>query len=432
MAPDLRPDLSAAAARRLPLWSAAALALALLTAPLVPAPVAANPFAPALIVNDRAITRYEIDQRTRFLTLLRAAPNPAAEAEKTLIEDRLRLQEANRLGLKASPEQVQAGMEEFASRANMSADQFIEALGQSGVEVQAFRDFVAAGVVWREVVRQKYAGKVQISEADVDKELARAPAAMTGARVLISELIIPAPPGQEDAVMARAQRLSSSLSGEAAFAAAARSSSAAQSRGQGGRLDWMEVENLPPQIRSVLLGLAPGQVSAPVAVPGAVALFLMRSLDEGRPVGDRAQTLDYAQLVVPGGPEEAARLRADALSCDNLYPIARRIGAGALTRQTLPQTQIPGDVALDLARLDDNESAITARGGQTVLLMLCARRAILPAAPPATAGAPGSDAAPAATPDRDAARAEVMNRRLTNFADRDLAKLRAEAIIIRP
>lgn len=422
--------------RRLALGASCAALLALGT--LAPVGAGAGPFDPAVIVNDRIITQYEVDQRVRFLTLLRAAADPAKEAEKSLIEDRLRLDEAARLGITASDEQILAGMDEFASRANMNADQFVQALGGGGVERQAFRDFVTAGLVWREVIRQKYAGKVEVTDADVDKEMARAPGTMAGARVLLSELIIPAPPGREAAAMEKARALAGKLRGEAAFAAAARSQSASGSRARGGKLDWMPVENLPPALRQIVLGLAPGEVSAPYQVDGAVAIFLMRDLDEGASVGKQSQALDYATMVVPAGTEAAAAIRARANSCDDLYPVARKSGT-AVTRQTQPQSQIGGGIALELARLDAGEAAITtSAAGQAMLVMLCARDAILPEAPatpvaPAEAAAEGGAPADAAAgPDRDAIRSEILNRRLTGFADRDLAKLRAEAVIVRP
>ena len=103
-------------------------------------------FAPRLYVNDRAISNFEVQQRTLFLTLLRAPGDLDAEAIKGLIEDRLRGSVAKQLGLTLSAEAVIAGMNEFASRANLTGDQFVEALGQAGVAPETFRDFVSAGL----------------------------------------------------------------------------------------------------------------------------------------------------------------------------------------------------------------------------------------------------------------------------------------------
>ena len=197
--------------------AAAVLVSLALGAPLL----AQDMFAPRIYVNDRAITNYEVAQRALFLRVLRAPGNPEEEALKALTEDRLRQTEAERLGLKVSEQELTAGMTEFASRANLTAEEFAGELGKAGIAPETFRDFVSAGILWRQVVRARFLGQVPISEADVDRalEAATRPKAL---QVLVSELVIPAPPGQEDAAMAQAQDLSDTLSGEGAFAAAAR------------------------------------------------------------------------------------------------------------------------------------------------------------------------------------------------------------------
>lgn len=133
-----------------------------------------NLFAPRVYVNNRAITEYELSQRIQFMRLLRAPGNIEEFALKNLIEDRLRLATAEGFGIKATPEQIQTGMEEFAGRANLTADQLVAALAQAGVEQQTLRDFVAAGMVWREVVRGKFGAKAIVSEAEIDRAIAGA------------------------------------------------------------------------------------------------------------------------------------------------------------------------------------------------------------------------------------------------------------------
>ena len=50
-----------------------------------------NLFAPAITVNDKSITHYEISQRETLLKALKAPGNPVEVARKQLIEDRLKL-----------------------------------------------------------------------------------------------------------------------------------------------------------------------------------------------------------------------------------------------------------------------------------------------------------------------------------------------------
>ncbi len=187
------------------------------------APVAAqNLFEPVVYVNDGAITRYEIDQRIRFMRLIGAPSVDSQTVEDALIDDRLRMQAARSLGIEVTDEGLQAGLEEFAGRARMSAAEFTAALERAGVEPQTYRDFVRAGVAWRGVIRQRLLPRINISDAEVDQEMKRQIETPIIQRVLMSELILPAPPGQEQAVMAQARAIAGSSPNEAQFADAAR------------------------------------------------------------------------------------------------------------------------------------------------------------------------------------------------------------------
>lgn len=380
------------------------------------APVLAQDlFAPRIYVNDRAITNYEVEQRALFLRVLRAPGNPEDEALKALIEDRLRQTEAERLDMKVAEKDLTAGMSEFASRANLTVDQFATELGKAGIAPETFRDFVAAGVLWRQVVRAKFLGQVPISEADVDKalEAATRPKAL---QVLVSELVIPAPPGQEDAAMAQAQELSDSLSGEGAFASAARSYSAAPTAGAGGRLDWLPLANLPPAIGQKVLALDPGEVSDPVAVPGAVVLFLLRDVAEDKTAEPISVSVDWVEFLVPDDAAEIARLRARADDCAMLMGEAKDLPEDRMLRTKAGMGEVPGDVALELAKLDLNETSVAlTRGGYRRMLMLCGREPVLEP-----------------MPTRDQVREQVINQKLEGMAEGYMEELRSAAIIREP
>lgn len=287
--------------------------------------------------------------------------------------------------------------------------------------METFRDFVAAGLAWRSVVRARFGGRVTISEADVDRALAQAAQGEAATRVLLSELIIPTE-RDPDGAAALADRLSRDIRTFEGFAAAAREYSASGSRERGGRIDWMPLSNLPPAIRPLILTLGPGEVSEPVPIPNAIALFQLRALEEGEAV-PVAQSIDYAEFLIPGGQApaaraEAARVRARVDGCDDLYAVAKGLPPERLLRETRPQGQIPADVALELSRLDPGESSTALmRGNALVFLMLCARTPL---------------AEDAEAPTRDEVRTRLLNERLNGYSENYLAELRADAIIRTP
>ena len=168
----------------------------------------AQGFGPAIKVNDQVVTKYELDQRIRMLRLFRTQGDVNQLAEDQLIEDRLRLQAARDLGIAASDEELQAGMEEFAGRANLTAEQFMTALGRGGVAPESFRDFVRAGVSWRGVVQARFGSRVNVTEQEIDRAIATGGASGSALQVLMSEVFLPLTPGEEEETRELAARIS--------------------------------------------------------------------------------------------------------------------------------------------------------------------------------------------------------------------------------
>jgi peptidyl-prolyl cis-trans isomerase SurA len=404
--------------KRLATLTAIGLVLSPVLGPVL-GPVAAiaqeNLFAPRLIVNDRAITNYELQQRIQFLKLLRAPGDAEEAAMDALIEDRLRLQAAEAEGIEVTEEQLVAGLTEFAGRANLSAEEFTAAIGEVGVAPETFRDFVEAGIVWREVVRKRYADSARPTPAEIDRAIANMNRT-AAVRVLLSEIIIPAEPGREAEALDFARQLQSQISSEGGFAAAAREYSASPSGQRGGGIDWLPLANLPPALGPLVLTLSPGQVSDPLPLPNAVAIFQLRAIEETSEPAPNGVEVDYASIALPNDADAlqtAARLTAETDSCDDLYTAAKGV---PIQRETMPMGQVPQDVGLELARLDPGETSATlVNGAARRFLMLCSRTPVMD--PP---------------PSRNDIGQQLLNQKLAGLADGYLADLRANAIIRQP
>lgn len=391
------------------------LLLALALAAALPGAAAAQGrFGPVIRVNDKAITQYEIEQRILLLRALGAPGDLASEARERLIDERLQIQAAEELGIEATEAELQAGIEEYARRANTDAETFVSVILRNGVSEQTFRDFVKAGVLWREVARTRFAPRSQVSEDEVDRALALA-GTSGGARVLVSEIILPARnPEELAAAEARAEEVSRIRSFEG-FAAAARSYSAASSAAQGGRIEWLSLSQLPPPLQAEFLTLPPGGVTEPLRVPNAIAIFQLRALEELPPERPATVAVEYAAFLLPGGgAAEADDVAGEVDTCDDLYGVAQGLPEERLLRETLPPAEIPADIALELAKLDENEvSTALTRGGTRLVLMLC-----------------GRTTETAETLDRGAVRSQLANQRAAAYADAYLSELRADAVIV--
>jgi peptidyl-prolyl cis-trans isomerase SurA len=379
-----------------------------------------NLFAPAAQVNDAVVTEFEVQQRQRFLQLLNAPGSDRQGALDSLIDDRLRIVEVRRFGLEITEEGLREGLTEFASRANLSAEEFTKALAQQGVDAETFRDFVSNSLSWRELVRARYARSATVSDAEIDAALGTSASGSQGIRVLLSEIIIPAPPPRAAQVMALAERIAQSQS-EAEFSRYAGQYSATASRGRGGRMPWTPIEKLPPSLVPILLALGPGEVTQPLPIPNAVALFQLRGIEETGAPSQTYSEIEYAAYYIAGGRSEAAlaaaaKVRARVDTCDDLYGVAQGQPESVLDRGAKAPGDIPQDIAIELAKLDPGESstALTRANGETlVFLMLCKRTA-----------------AANAEVSREDVISAIRQRKLQGYADNLMAQLRADARII--
>lgn len=392
-------------------------------ATLIAAPVAAqqNLFAPRVIVNDRVITNFEIQQRRSFLALLGATGDLDAEAEARLIEERLQLDVAARMGIDPTAEQIRAGMEEFAGRADLSADELVEILNDVGIATETFVDFVRAGVVWREVVRARFGPpRTSITEAEIDRALALMN--QTGpVRARVGEIVLQATPDTEEEVLALAQRIQGMRS-EGAFAAAAREHSIAESAAEGGNIGWIPVVNLPGGVLPILMQLPTGGVTPPIPLgEGRVALYQMRGVQEAAQITPASTSIDYMQVLIPGGRSEralseAAGLAARADTCNDVFGLTRNLPEDRVIRTTSALAEVPNDIAMELARLDPGEvSTGLTRGDALVFLMLCHRRVFTDV-----------------EPSREGVRQQLISQRVSQRADLYLQELRADAFIRYP
>ncbi|MEM8843163.1 MAG: peptidylprolyl isomerase [Pseudomonadota bacterium] len=398
-------------------WRATVLAFAL-GAIAAPVAVGQSLFSPAIRVNQDIVTWYELQQRQQFLELLGVPGSSEDEVREALIEDRLRKQAMREAGIQAAPEDIQTGIDEFASRGNLSSEEFLQLLNDAGVSRETVRDFVADQLSWRDYVSARFLSQARPTEDEINRALGQGGGG--GLQVLLSEIIIPVTPQTAAQAEALAQEIAL-LPDQESFSSAATQYSAAATRDDGGRLDWLSINNLPPALQPVILSLKNGEITSPLSLPNAVALFQMRGIREVAAGAPSFSEIDYAIYYLPGGRSadtlaDAAKLREEIDTCDDLYGIAKDQPPEVLERIAAKPSEIPRDVALELAKLDPNEvsTALTRNNGQTlVFLMLCNRTRDL---------------------GEDTTRVDVANaltqQRLQAFADSLLEQLRADAVII--
>jgi peptidyl-prolyl cis-trans isomerase SurA len=231
----------------------------------------------------------------------------------------------------------------------------------------------------------------------------------------LTEIVLPAGSAEElNNARQTAERLGR-ISSTADFSEQARRLSVAQSRVNGGRLEWANLSDLPDGLRPIISGLRPGQITTPLEVQNAIVLFQLRDVAETTAQSPEISAIEYAHLKGPADAVKAATQMAD--TCDDFYGAAKDNPSLTLTIRSESPDQMSQDLSLRLMGLDKNEidemPAAAAAGDHAEIVMLCARvYAAL----------------------EDVSRGQVADNlrsaRISSLADGFLAELRASADIV--
>jgi len=116
-------------------------------------------FSPARKVNDRIITNYDVAQRVAFLELLNTgAADMRQEALTRLTEEAVQQEYARRQGIRVTSDEVAEGMAEFAARVELSVEEVLGVMRESGIDAETFQQFVTVGLLWRKGAEREFPG----------------------------------------------------------------------------------------------------------------------------------------------------------------------------------------------------------------------------------------------------------------------------------
>ncbi|MEM9634688.1 MAG: peptidylprolyl isomerase [Pseudomonadota bacterium] len=122
-----------------------------------------------VIVNDTPITDYDISQRSRLITMTQRKSGAAAkrQAEEELIDDQIKLAEAERVGVEISQSEVDGAYNNIARNVKMSPSQLSKALRSGGVKPETLKARLKAQLAWNQVLRRRFSGRIEVNESDI-------------------------------------------------------------------------------------------------------------------------------------------------------------------------------------------------------------------------------------------------------------------------
>ncbi len=101
-------------------------------------------------------------------------PRLKKDAKEELIEERLKVQEAKRLGIEITDDDVKSMMRALAERNKMTYDQFVQHLKGMAIEVSTMNERLRAQRAWRDLIGRRYGGQISVTQRDIDRVLSTA------------------------------------------------------------------------------------------------------------------------------------------------------------------------------------------------------------------------------------------------------------------
>jgi peptidyl-prolyl cis-trans isomerase SurA len=147
-------------------------------------------------VNGEPITARDVEQRMRVSALLFRQPLSRPAAVQELVDDRVKIAEGRRLGMRVTPQGLDEALGRLASNARQTPVQFEQNLIRAGIDPEQVKAKLNAQIIWGELLRQRTRSG-SVSNAELNAELERR-AARGEARVtdfVVRQVIFVVPSG---------------------------------------------------------------------------------------------------------------------------------------------------------------------------------------------------------------------------------------------
>jgi peptidyl-prolyl cis-trans isomerase SurA len=295
-------------------------------------------------VNDDAITDFELGQRVVFAirsTGLQDSPDMrqrlAAPILRQMIDERLQVQDAKKLGLRASESEIDQRVAEIERQAGLPRGQFRLYLQSIGVPFEIAAQQIAAAIAWSKIVRRRVRPQVDVSESEIDDALARVRGNVGKTESRVAEIFIPIDRvDQADEARRSADRIIEQLRRGAPFTAVAQQFSQGATAQGGGDLGWVLPGSLDPALDAAVERLPLRQVSEPIRTPAGWHILIVvdrRPFASVRPDDVRLNLVQMTlALPVNATPDETAKATTEAQKamtgvrqCSDLHAISRQL-----------------------------------------------------------------------------------------------------------
>ena len=302
------------------------------------------------VVNDDVISNSDLANRVRLTLLASSVPDTPANRERaaqqilrTLIDERLQLQEAQRLSVNISDADITERMQSIEQSNGMPRGGLTQLLRESRVPRATMEAQIRASLAWNRIVNRRLRPELNVGDDEVEEVLARFRSSQGVTQVLLSEIFLAVDsPDQDEEVQQSATNFLDQIKRGTPFPVIAQQFSQAASAASGGDIGWVQQRD-DDDIGKAIAQMQPGQISAPIRSVAGYYIYALRDRRKlSAPSADEA-VVSVSQLVLPvraqAPPAEvqsqmdlANTVRDIVSGCADLRRVAEELGAPAPTQ----------------------------------------------------------------------------------------------------
>ena len=300
----------------------------------------------AAIVNDELITAYDLESRIRLVVFSTRLPNTidtrrriSSQVLRTLIDERLQMQEAKRRNISVSRRDLQRAKETIEKQNRLPKGGLEQVMKQNGIPLESINEQLRTGIAWSKLIGRRLRPRITIGEDEIDESLERIRSRQGQAEYRLSEILLTVDsPDQEANIRRTAERITDQVKKGARFNAIARQFSQSATAAVGGDLGWQHESELDDTLRQVIGRMGKGSMTSPIKTVAGYRILLLRDVrkiaqSEAKPI-----TLDLRQIFLPlprqSAPSDieaqidlAKIVRDTASSCSDFSTLAKEVGS---------------------------------------------------------------------------------------------------------
>lgn len=347
----------------------------------------------AAVVNDDVITYTDVYDRMNLILKSSGMPNTKEFKARLLpqilnglITEQVQLQEANKLGLSVSDDEIKQGFAELSGQNKLKPEQFQKILKSQKVEIETLYKQIESQLAWGKVVQREIRPRIALNDTDIQSEIDRLKQKEGQKEYFVAEIFLPVnESAPEKDVRKAANDLSKQLKKDVSkFPAAARQFSQSATAANGGIIGWVTADQMDDKISYALPNLAKGEISSPIKTDdGYTILFLRnkRTINLGATESQETLRIKMAVFELPENEadkketlEEIKNFRRDVTGCLDILKRTAKIKSARLDEINDVIDQVPSDIREAVVNADIGEVGenIETRTHITVP-MLCGR-----------------------------------------------------------